>query len=69
MLATRGGAGIPPEDHLDDHSVQQFVNSLTNQPVRFRYEAFGFEGKQVGIISIEDQVRPVAAGSGPQSSR
>src|SRR6185312_6428228 len=35
--------------HLDDHSLQQFVNNLTNQPVRFHYTAFGFEGKQVGI--------------------
>lgn len=59
----RGGrsnvVGIPAAGHLDDHSIQQFVNSLTNQPVRFRYEAFGFEGKQVGIISIEEQTRPV----------
>lgn len=46
-------------DHLDDHSVQQFVNNLTNRPVRFHYEAFGFEGKQVGIIRIEEQPRPL----------
>jgi hypothetical protein len=50
----RGGRGnvfgIPAADHLDDHSLQQFVNSLTNRPVRFHYEAFGIEGKQVGII-------------------
>lgn len=59
----RGGRGkvigIPQTDHLDDHSIQQFVNSLTNQPVRFHYEAFGFEGKQVGIILIEEQTRPL----------
>lgn len=59
----RGGRGkvigIPQSDHLDDHSIQQFVNSLTNQPVRFHYEAFGFEGKQVGIIMIEEQTRPL----------
>ena len=59
----RGGrakvVGIPPEDHLDDHALQQFVNSLTNTPVRFRYEAFGFAGKQVGIIRIEHQRRPI----------
>ena len=59
----RGGranvVGIPATDHLDDHSLQQFVNNLTNQPVRFHYEAFGFEGKQVGIISIEAQTRPI----------
>lgn len=59
----RGGrgrvVGIPQSDHLNDHSIQQFVNSLTNQPVRFHYEAFGFEGKQVGIIMIEEQTRPI----------
>jgi len=59
----RGGrsnvVGIPAADHLDDHSLQQFVNNLTNRPVRFHYEAFGFEGKQVGIIRIEEQRRPI----------
>lgn len=59
----RGGRGkvigITAPDHLDDHSLQQFVNNLTNQPVHFRYEAFGFEEKQVGIISIDQQTRPI----------
>lgn len=58
----RGGPsivfGIPATDHLDDHSLQQFVNNLTNQPVHFRYESFKFEGKQVGIIKIDEQIRP-----------
>src|SRR2546427_10088144 len=48
----RGGRsnvlGLPAGGHLDDHSLQQFVNNLTNRPIRFQYEAFGFEGKQVG---------------------
>jgi len=59
----RGGrsnvVGIPATAHLDDHALQQFVNNLTNQPVRFHYEAFGFEGKQAGIISIDEQIRPI----------
>lgn len=60
----RGGRGnvlgISPADHLDDHSLQQFVNNLTSRPVHFQYEAFGFEGKQVGIIRIEErQARPL----------
>jgi hypothetical protein len=59
----RGGRanviGIPAADHLSDHSLQQFVNSSTNRPVRFQYEAFGFENKQVGIIRIEQQHRPL----------
>src|SRR5262245_22353300 len=61
----RGGrgnvVGIPATDQLDDHSLQQFVNNLTNRPVRFHYEAFGFEGKQVGVIRIEEQPRPLYA--------
>lgn len=59
----RGGrgnvVGISPTDHLDDHSLQQFVNNLTNRPVRFHYEALGFEGKQVGVFRIEEQPRPL----------
>jgi hypothetical protein len=56
----RGDAvGIPEGGHLDDHSLQQFVNNLTNQPVRFHYEAFGFEGKRFGVIIIGEQIRPV----------
>ena len=51
--------GISPNDHLQDHSLQQFVNNLTNRPVRFHYEAFSAEGKHIGIISIEEQVRPI----------
>jgi len=58
----RGGrshvAGIAAGDHLADHSLQQFVNNLTNRPVRFGYEAIGVEGKQVGIIRVEQQPRP-----------
>lgn len=59
----RGGRsnvlGLPAGGHLDDHSLQQFVNNLTNRPIRFQYEAFGFEGKQVGVIRIEEETRPV----------
>lgn len=59
----RGGrsrvVGIPSSEHLDDHALQQFVNNLTNQPVRFHYEAFGFEGMQVGVLRIEEQQRPI----------
>ncbi len=58
----RGGraevVGIPESEHLDDHSLQQFVNSRTNRPIRFHYAAFGVDGKQVGIIRVEQQIRP-----------
>ena len=59
----RGGranvVGIPSTEQLDDHALQQFVSNLTNRPVRFHYEAFGFEGKKLGIIRIEEQPRPL----------
>jgi predicted HTH transcriptional regulator len=49
----RGGKsrviGIPVADHLDDHSVQQFMSALTDHPVRFRYEAFGFEASRSAL--------------------
>jgi len=46
------------QEHLPEHSLQQFVNSKTNRPLRFSYNAFEFKGKQVGIILIELQERP-----------
>lgn len=59
----RGGrsnvVGMAEKDHLADHSLQQFVNNLTNHPIRFNYQAFGFQGKQIGIIRIEMQARPI----------
>ena len=35
------------------------MTNLTNRPVRFRYEAFGYEEKQIGVIRIEEQPRPI----------
>jgi len=46
-------------DHLTDHSLQQFVNNLTNRPVRFGYEACPIDGTQIGVIRIEQQDRPI----------
>ncbi len=57
----RGGRSnvVGVSEHLDDHSLQQFVSHLTNRPPQFSYEAFTFEGKQVGIIKTDDkQARP-----------
>ncbi len=60
----RGGKsnviGIDASDHLDDHALQQFVNSLVNTPVRFQYRAFTHQGKNVGIFVIDEgQQRPI----------
>ncbi len=38
--------------HLDDASLQQFVNSKTRRPVIFSYREFAFEGKQIGVLEI-----------------
>lgn len=45
--------------HPDDASLQQFVNGKTNRPVEFRYRARTVDGKQVGIIEIPVQTRPL----------
>jgi hypothetical protein len=57
----KGGRGVVHgvSQHLADNDLQQFVNSKTNRTVTFSYAAFSFEGKQVGIITIPKQERPV----------
>jgi hypothetical protein len=45
--------------HLEDASLQQFVNSKTQRPVRFSYQVCKCEGKSVGVLSIPVQDRPV----------
>jgi hypothetical protein len=51
--------GIDATAHLDDHSLQQFVNAKANKPVRFSHEAFQLDGNHIGVIRIEEQERPV----------
>jgi hypothetical protein len=57
----QGGQGIIKgvAEHLADHSLQQFVNNLTNRPIQFGYEACEIGGNQIGIIRIELQRRPI----------
>ena len=50
---------IGVEAHLDDASLHQFVNSKTNRPAEFSYTPFQVEDKQIGILSIPTQTRPV----------
>lgn len=59
----RGGRGnvVGISEHLDDHSIQQFVAHNTNRTLHFHYEAFTFEGKDVGIIRVDiAQDRPLS---------
>lgn len=55
-----GGKSIAvgTNQHLQDHSLQQFVNTKTNQPVQFSYETVAFEGNSIGVITIQQQQRP-----------
>jgi hypothetical protein len=46
------------DKHLPDHSLQEFVNSKTNRPIRFSYEVVEIVDKSVGVISIPVQQRP-----------
>lgn len=44
--------------HIDEASLQQFVNKKTNRPIDFSYSAIEYEGKQMGVIRIPLQERP-----------
>ena len=46
-------------NHLDDAQLQQFVNSKTQRPVTFSYHCYSISGKDIGIIEIPVQDRPV----------
>jgi hypothetical protein len=45
--------------HIPENDLQQFVNTKTNRPVTFSYRAYPFEGKQVGVVTIPQQDRPI----------
>jgi hypothetical protein len=45
--------------HFDDASLQQFVNSKTNRPLTFSYETVTLQGKEVDVIRIPLQERPL----------
>jgi hypothetical protein len=45
--------GIPESSHFKDHELQQFVNSKTNDPVRFGYERVLFGGLHVGALVVD----------------
>lgn len=45
--------------HIPENNLQQFVNSKTHRRVTFSYRAYPFEGKQVGVITIPQQDRPI----------
>ncbi len=48
-------------DHLDDANLHQFVNSKTNRSAEFSYSPFETEDKEIGVLCIPLQPRPVYA--------
>lgn len=47
--------------HIDDASLQQFINSKTQRPVEFRYSEKEIRGKLIGVLEIPVQRRPLYA--------
>ena len=48
-------------EHIEDASLQQFVNSKTQRRVELSYEVVRVEGVEIGVIGIPIQDRPVYA--------
>ena len=59
----RGGRSkvVGVSAHLDDASLQQFVNSKTQRPVTLSYREATHDGFAIGIIHIPIQTRPIFA--------
>lgn len=57
----KGGRNLPKgvSKHIPDNDLQQFVNSKTQKPITFSYEAFEFDKVQIGVIQIPVQERPL----------
>jgi hypothetical protein len=45
--------------HLTNRTLQTFVNSKSNRPITFSYDAFEIDGKSIGVIEIPVQDRPL----------
>lgn len=46
------------QEHLEDASLQQFVNTKTQRPIKFHYRREVLNGLSVGVIEIPVQARP-----------
>lgn len=57
----KGGKSVSAgvSKHLDDAKLQQFINSKTQRPVIFSYIPFVCDSKEIGIIRIPVQERPI----------
>ncbi len=56
----KGGRSEPigVKEELDDAQLQQFVNSKTQQPIKFSYSTVLVDGVKVGVVRIPVQTRP-----------
>lgn len=46
------------DNHHDDATIQQLVNSKTNRKIKLSYEVYELEDKKIGVIRISKQKRP-----------
>jgi hypothetical protein len=47
------------DKHFDEAQLQEFVNKKTQRPIDFSYIPFELDGKQIGVIRIGLQDRPI----------
>lgn len=52
--------GISATDHIDDATLQQFVNSKVDPQLQFGYEERMFDGQHIAVITVPKQSRPFA---------
>jgi hypothetical protein len=55
----QANAAVGVSSHFDDASLQQFVNSKTQKPLVFSYETVPYQGRQIDVIKIPLQERPL----------
>ena len=63
LIGFRDARPLPAEvvgmsEHIDDASLQQFINSKVKPKVSFSYEEHAFEGKSIAALVIPKQPRP-----------
>lgn len=47
--------GIAESDHIDDATIQEFVNKKLNKPISFKYEPLVYDGKNYALIGFQDE--------------
>ena len=53
--------GLDPSKLYDDAQFQQFIGSKVNAPLHFKYAVREYQGRPIGLITIERQQRPFYA--------